>query len=379
MTTLLLVVISLWVASLSLMYIAGMTPTPPGLPIIAFLFSVVPVAHAAAVIAAWLQPHERQTRGERRLRRAVLAGMLLLLSSASPILMTRFPVAVLFAWLVTRIIIFPSIRPALFSIVVILLNFCAVWQLNYVALRGTAGRLLDPVGKTIDLWLLTSLGLSGATYAGMYPLVSSSMFRVLEGAYFFLLTQLVMLLFFLVSRRSQGGADLLRVCIGVVGCYWVGLAIFIIVPMAGPCLFYPESISESLQGTWTYAVMRGSYTEFESVRRLGQPVTGMGYFVAFPSLHVALAAYIQLTWNRLGIGAAVLALNVLVVLATILLGWHYIVDVPAGILLGWAMFKMISPVECRSGWIEPSNSRSAAVFGAALVGAIRRLAVWRVN
>ena len=66
------------------------------------------------------------------------------------------------------------------------------------------------------------------------------------------------------------------------------------------------------------------------------PVTTMwGGMIAFPSFHVmwaVITTYAALPYRKLFWGIA--ALNVLVVLSTLLLGWHYLVDVPAGILLG---------------------------------------------
>lgn len=67
-----------------------------------------------------------------------------------------------------------------------------------------------------------------------------------------------------------------------------------------------------------------------------QPVTTiMGGMIAFPSFHVmwsVLATYAARPNRKLF--CAVAALNVLVVASTVVLGWHYLVDVPAGLALG---------------------------------------------
>ncbi|HXT02357.1 MAG TPA: phosphatase PAP2 family protein [Elusimicrobiota bacterium] len=66
------------------------------------------------------------------------------------------------------------------------------------------------------------------------------------------------------------------------------------------------------------------------------PVTTMwGGMIAFPSFHVmwaVIATYAALPYRKLFWGIAIL--NVLVIASTLLLGWHYLVDVPAGLLLG---------------------------------------------
>jgi hypothetical protein len=66
------------------------------------------------------------------------------------------------------------------------------------------------------------------------------------------------------------------------------------------------------------------------------PVTTMwGGMIAFPSFHVmwaVITTYAATPYRKLFWGVAFI--NVLVVLSTLLLGWHYLVDVPSGILLG---------------------------------------------
>jgi hypothetical protein len=66
------------------------------------------------------------------------------------------------------------------------------------------------------------------------------------------------------------------------------------------------------------------------------PVTTMwGGMIAFPSFHVmwaVLTTYAALPYRKLFWPVA--ALNALVVASTVLLGWHYLIDVPAGLLLG---------------------------------------------
>lgn len=357
MTALLIGVTSLWMASLLLMSLIGLTPALPALPIIGLLLSTLPVAHACSVMITSTEPNELQPGIERRLRRVGVAMILLVGALISPLVTAQPLVAILlFAWLATRLILVPSIRPVVAAALILLANSFAVLQLNNVALRVTAGRLKDAVARSMDVWVLKTLGWPSVTYEGFYPIVPPLGFKVLEGAYFFFLTELLILLFIIAQRQRPGLPRLQGFVGGVVGCYLVGLSVFLIVPVAGPCLFYPESISQSIRDTLTYEVMNGSRVEFDSIRRMGQPVTGLGYFVAFPSLHVALVAYMQLTWARLRMGAAALPLNILIVIATVLLGWHYVIDIPAGLLLGLVMFEMVN----RKGVCTPDQTEVVA-------------------
>jgi hypothetical protein len=74
--------------------------------------------------------------------------------------------------------------------------------------------------------------------------------------------------------------------------------------------------------------------KFYEVHHFLPVLTIQGGMIAFPSFHVAwavLTTYAALPSRRLF--PFVAALNVLVVASTVLLGWHYLVDVPAGLAL----------------------------------------------
>ncbi|MBI4060743.1 MAG: phosphatase PAP2 family protein [Elusimicrobia bacterium] len=81
-------------------------------------------------------------------------------------------------------------------------------------------------------------------------------------------------------------------------------------------------------------VQRLTHLKFEQVHHFQPVTTLLGGLIAFPSFHVAwsvLATYAALPRPRLF--AAALILNAFVIASTVLLGWHYLVDLPAGILL----------------------------------------------
>ena len=81
--------------------------------------------------------------------------------------------------------------------------------------------------------------------------------------------------------------------------------------------------------------------EFDAATR-GAPVHGFAYFIAVPSLHAALAVVCQwfLAGSRLHFWTF-LPVNVGVVLSTILLGYHYIIDIPLGLLLALAAIWIV--------------------------------------
>ena len=73
---------------------------------------------------------------------------------------------------------------------------------------------------------------------------------------------------------------------------------------------------------------------FLSIISGGQPVTGFGYFVGFPSLHVGDGGSLQFTIQQRSWpgGWLVAPINTMIA-STFVLGYHYLVDVPGGVLL----------------------------------------------
>jgi membrane-associated phospholipid phosphatase len=113
---------------------------------------------------------------------------------------------------------------------------------------------------------------------------------------------------------------------GVVYSSIAGSLIYYFFPSSGPAGVF--------QSPDFLPVQRLTHLKFEQVHNFQPVTTLLGGLIAFPSFHVAwsvLATYAALP--RRGIFWALAALNALVISSTVLLGWHYLVDVPAGILL----------------------------------------------
>lgn len=98
-------------------------------------------------------------------------------------------------------------------------------------------------------------------------------------------------------------------------------------------------------------VQRLTHLKYEQVHNFQPVTTLLGGLIAFPSFHVAwsvLATYAALP--RKSIFLTLVVLNAVVIASTVLLGWHYLVDVPAGVLLalvclwsGEITYRRLSP------------------------------------
>ena len=99
--------------------------------------------------------------------------------------------------------------------------------------------------------------------------------------------------------------------------------------------FFPSSGPAGVfQSSDFLQVQRLTHLKYEQVHSFIPVTTLLGGLIAFPSFHVAwsvLATYAALPRRPLFL--ALCALNAVVIASTVLLGWHFLVDVPAGLLL----------------------------------------------
>jgi len=206
-----------------------------------------------------------------------------------------------------------------------------VWNLNYLLGFFVSHRLYDSLLLEIDRILYSWVFTQDLAVEGMFPLVRNvKAVALLENAYLMLFPEILLLLFLTARESSARVCDyLLRLFI----TYFIAMLSFAIVPAVGPPIFMPTTMSEAFRETLTFALMQQLTDEYNRLQA-GLPQSGFGYFIALPSLHVSIATlgqillkpYPTLFWTFFPI-------NVLLILSTVLLGWHYFLDLPTGLLL----------------------------------------------
>ena len=210
-------------------------------------------------------------------------------------------------------------------------GYASIWNLNYLAALLSRDRVADPAVRRLDVALYQLILPVPIDYVGFFPVVRSELlFHVFENAYLMLLPEIfVAALLWVMAKR-----DLVVFLRTLFTCYLIGLVVFAIYPVVGPCIYSPESFHPEFRGTLTFRLMDGMASEYTaSLQRTS--VNGFGYFVAIPSLHVALAVVLQ-AMLRFSPGHfwAFLPVNLVLALSTVLLGYHYLIDVVAGVALG---------------------------------------------
>ena len=322
-----------YAVSLLALLLMGIVPGVPWSILLGFVVHLIPMA----LTIVWLL-----TRADQRLVQTtwarlawppigIIAGLLLvwfLNCTANPAVMVALS---LFAvWQLVAGSARPFVQRLLLSVAVLLLGYGTVWNINYLA-----GALL-PLESLHDRTLLDFdialyrewLGHDVEGAIGLYPVIQdAAALRFLEHAYMLYYDEIFIVLFALLYT----GANVTRFLSIMFGSFLVGIPIFLAYPTIGPFTYAPETIQIAWHGSSTFKLMQGVLNDWLALRE-GAMLKGYGYFIAMPSMHVAIATVLQVfAWNCKPVFWLILPINVLLFASTFLLGWHYVLDAPAGL------------------------------------------------
>lgn len=236
-------------------------------------------------------------------------------------------------------------------IVAAFLGYGAVWNANVLVARLAAERMANAWFRAADLFVYNRIGFGDGSYAGVFPLIDTPwLLQLLHQSYWLIMVELFVVLV-LAARRDGEMAD--RILTLVFASYAIGLICFLVLPAVGPGVAYPESLDLAALPLDARIVMREMADGFQTAASgVRQPVSA--YFVAMPSLHVLLALILQRTLKPFPLASALFTpVNVLVVLSSLVLGYHYILDVVAAFLLFPIMLILCE------GWRRPVPTAAA--------------------
>ena len=153
---------------------------------------------------------------------------------------------------------------------------------------------------------------------------------------------------------------------GNAALWLAGAWLYLLVPSLGPAYRFPEiwlAHDGVLRQTQTLqAVLMRNYQNVlrlvagETPTRPVRLALGIG---AFPSLHVAFQAYMFLWMRRLWTSGEVLfgIFALLILVGSMVTGWHYLVDALAGMVMAWLCFTLTWRASRMSRWMAIKTSR----------------------
>ena len=141
----------------------------------------------------------------------------------------------------------------------------------------------------------------------------------------------------------------------ILTAYYLSLAIFYLWPSHGPYSLAPTGFPPQMI---TEMVQRASYANAAALYRHRTWMSpALGYFVAFPSMHVAqpfIAGWFLRRWRR--VSMLVFGYCGLLVPAIVILQWHYFVDIVAGLVIAGLAILMAE------GWKAPAFSEAIGSY-----------------
>lgn len=303
--------------------VTGMRPAVP----VAFAILIVVIGLPFAACLTWLAKRE-QTRGTVAWAWCIALAMGILATWHHPLVWPLLALAL--TGLPATGLRVSRWNVVLLAAVALFCGYGIVWNANYALERLLPVRRWDPEMRAFDLWLYRQWSGGEVDLTAAFPIaVHPWLLRAFDNAYTLLLSEVLVVTFLLTQTRSAA-----RVA-GFLGRLWalyaIGIAIFAVFPVNGPSLYYPEQQDLTRSLPSTVALATGMLNDYQAVRT-GAALSGFGYFIAVPSLHVLVAIFLQ---HRLAsypvLFRAFLPINILVALSTVALGYHYVFDVVAAV------------------------------------------------
>lgn len=208
-----------------------------------------------------------------------------------------------------------------YGLLTTILGYAFLWNLNYLLARFVS-TLHDPVLRATDEWIY-SWFLTSVSYTKFFPVVHNDfLILVLNNAYMALFPQVILVL--LLVCQTGDANRVFRFLKGLFALYGIGVLGFIVYPAIGPCLYYPGSLDPTRANL---QMIQGMLHDYHASAVTGEPLMGYGYFIAVPSLHVMVALYLQrCLFTFPGLYRVFLPVNLMLIMSTVILGYHYIVD-----------------------------------------------------
>jgi len=219
--------------------------------------------------------------------------------------------------------------------------YCLVYAtlISYTNLKAAIPLLnhndYDPLLYRWDSSLLHVLSLGGFITIPKYSTVSN----FFDMIYFQMWTLACVSLALSFRDRAVFWRYTMALCLA----FGLSIPISVFFPSLGPAFWRPGLFSY-ISNTNSAEVMNGLWKNYLSFKTnpFGTSIGGGNGIVAMPSLHIALVylSVVALEKRFAGLRYILRGILALFVITTVYLGWHYLSDGVAGLLLGWLAYRI---------------------------------------
>jgi hypothetical protein len=212
----------------------------------------------------------------------------------------------------------------------------------------------DPTFNAIDKWILRGWSVSDLSHWAVraFPL---SLFQFLEFIYFGMFPQIgaAIILVSLYEGRSPG----LQFVGTILMAYYLSLVLFYLWPSQGPYYLCPGHFSRFPSALQTYSIQKVLIARALALWNhvpVGRLSTD--YFIAFPCMHIAqplIVMWFLRRWRRMLF--ALCLYDAILIGSILLLEWHYLVDIIAGLLVAMIAIAITDGLGLRNGRIRAGS------------------------
>jgi PAP2 superfamily protein len=235
-------------------------------------------------------------------------------------------------------------------------GFLLVFAYNDIILSVRFFGATDAAFNAADEWILHGGSVSGICHwaVRLFPV---SFFHFLEFIYFGMFPQIgaALILSTLYCGKKRG----LEFVGAILIAYYLSLFLFYLWPSQGPYYLCPNHFLQFPSTLRTYTAQAGFLERSKALwNHVHRGPISFDYFIAFPCMHIAqplIAMWFLRRWKRMVIALA--AYDVLLLVAIVLLEWHYIVDILAGILVAGVAIAMVGDRVLKD-WARKSRMNS---------------------
>lgn len=190
----------------------------------------------------------------------------------------------------------------------------------------------DPAFDAMDKWILRGSSVADLSRWAVQTL-PPHFFRFLEITYFGLFPQIGAAMILIGLRDGKSRA--LQYIGTILMAYYLTLAVFYFWPSQGPYYLQPTDFSQHASNVQADLIQKILVARaLARWNHVPLHFISADYFIGFPSMHIALpviAMWFLRRWRRMVI--ALCAYDILLIVAILLLEWHYIVDLIGGALV----------------------------------------------
>jgi hypothetical protein len=128
--------------------------------------------------------------------------------------------------------------------------------------------------------------------------------------------------------------------------YYLGLLLFYLWPSYGPFISCSHHLDRYPSYLTTYAFQKAEMLGVAAIAQRKSHFVAGGYYIAFPSLHIALPIIAMWFLRRWRIAFWLLmAYNIVIAIAIVFLEWHYVIDFLGGIVVAALALAMVQHEE----------------------------------